>query len=91
MPNEPHTQIRVEYTSEFKRNLQGLAKKYCRIRSDLQPVINQLLAGQIVGTQVAGTGYVIFKVRVRNSDIKKGKSAGYRVIYYLKKPDGLYS
>ena len=82
----PHTKIRIEYASEFKRNLQGLAKKYRHIRSDLQPLIDQLLAGQIVGTQVTETGFVIFKVRVRNSDIKKGQSAGYRVIYCLKEP-----
>jgi len=28
--------------------------------------------------------YTVFKVRVRNSDVQKGKSGGYRVIYYLK-------
>ena len=28
--------------------------------------------------------YAIFKVRVRNSDLQKGKSSGYRVLYYLK-------
>ena len=26
----------------------------------------------------------MFKVRAKNSDIQKGKSGGYRVIYYLK-------
>ena len=26
----------------------------------------------------------IFKVRIRNSDVSRGKSGGYRVIYYLK-------
>nr|MBA3923806.1 type II toxin-antitoxin system RelE/ParE family toxin [Nostocaceae cyanobacterium] len=29
-------------------------------------------------------GYTVFKVRVRNSNIQKGKSAGYRLIYQLK-------
>ncbi len=28
--------------------------------------------------------YSLFKVRVKNSDIQKGKSGGYRIIYYLK-------
>ena len=28
--------------------------------------------------------YTVFKVRARNSDVQKGKSGGYRVIYYLK-------
>ena len=28
--------------------------------------------------------YTLFKVRVKNSDVQKGKSGGYRIIYYLK-------
>ena len=82
MPNE----IQIEFTPEFKRNLRALAKKYRQIRSDIQPVIDQLQSGEIVGDQVSGTDYVIFKVRVKSSDIRKGKSSGYRMIYYLKTP-----
>lgn len=29
-------------------------------------------------------GYTVFKARLKNSDIQKGKSGGYRVIYQLK-------
>ncbi|MFT6221405.1 MAG: hypothetical protein ACJA0C_000808 [Candidatus Endobugula sp.] len=29
----------------------------------------------------------MYKVRVNNSDNKKGKNGGYRVIYYLKRTD----
>ena len=83
MPNEP---VQVEFTPETKRNLKVLAKKYRHIRSDVQPVIDQLRAGEVVGDQVPGTRYTIFKVRVRNSDIQKGKRSGYRLIYHLKTP-----
>lgn len=31
--------------------------------------------------------YTVFKVRIKNSSIHKGKSGGYRVIYYLKTSD----
>jgi len=78
------TAIVVRFTPEFKRNLRALSKKYYHIRSDVEPVIEQIEAGDFVGDQVPGTGYTIFKARVRNSDIRKGKSAGYRLIYYLK-------
>jgi mRNA-degrading endonuclease RelE of RelBE toxin-antitoxin system len=84
MPNEPAAPRQVEFTPEFKRNLRALAKKYRHIRTDVQPVIDQLLAGEIIGDQVPGVDYTIFKVRVRNSDLQKGKSSGYRIIYYLK-------
>lgn len=84
MPSEPADQVYVEYTPEFKRNLRALAKKYRHIRSDVDPVIDQLRAGEVMGDQVARTRYTIFKMRVRNSDIRKGKRSGYRLIYHLK-------
>jgi len=86
MPSEPTEPVQVEYTPEFKRNLRALAKKYRHIRSDVQPVIDQLRDGEIIGDQVPRTRYTIFKVRVRNSDIRKGKRSGYRLIYRLKTP-----
>ncbi|MCD4843932.1 MAG: hypothetical protein K8R25_05535 [Methanosarcinales archaeon] len=84
MPNELSEQVQVEFTPEFKRNLRALSKKYRHIRSDVQPAIDQLQAGEVIGDQVPRTTYTIFKMRVRNSDIQKGKRSGYRLIYYLK-------
>lgn len=76
--------VNISFTFEFKRNLRALAKKYRSIRSDLQPLIDQLLIGVLPGDQVPGVSLTIFKVRLQNSDIQKGKRAGYRCIYYLK-------
>ncbi|MFZ5821785.1 MAG: type II toxin-antitoxin system RelE/ParE family toxin [Chloroflexota bacterium] len=73
----------IEFTPEFKRNLRLLARKYRRIRSDVEPLLARLQTGETPGDQVPGTGYLIFKVRVKNSDLERGKSGGYRVIYYL--------
>jgi mRNA-degrading endonuclease RelE of RelBE toxin-antitoxin system len=84
MTNDDAPSIRVRFTPEFKRNLRALAKKYRHIRVDVQPVIDQIQKGDFVGDQVPRTKYTIFKVRVRNSDIQKGKRSGYRLIYYLK-------
>ena len=61
MPNEPAEPVQVEFTQEFKRNLRALAKKYRHIRSDVQPVVDQLQAGEVVGDQVPGTHYTLFK------------------------------
>ncbi len=61
-------------------------KKYPHIRSDLEPVIKQLEAGAVPGDQVPRTGFPIFKVRLQNSDIQKGKSSGYRLIYHRRTP-----
>jgi mRNA-degrading endonuclease RelE of RelBE toxin-antitoxin system len=81
MPNKVET-VRVAYTPEFKRNLRQLAKKYRRIRSDVQPIINELIQGKKPGDQIPGVRHEVFKARVRNSDTTRGKSGGYRVIYY---------
>jgi len=86
MRNE-NPSVDVRYTPEFKRNLRALAKKYRHIRSDVQPVIEEIQRGSFPGVQVTETGYAIFKVRLKNSDIPKGKRSGYRFIYYLKKRD----
>ncbi|MEB3289230.1 MAG: type II toxin-antitoxin system RelE/ParE family toxin [Leptolyngbya sp.] len=82
MPNEP-TPVEVALTPRFKKDLRTLVKRYRRIRSDLQPLIQQLEAGELPGDQIPGMQLTLFKVRLRNSDIQKGKSGGYRVIYYV--------
>ncbi|GAA6615304.1 type II toxin-antitoxin system RelE/ParE family toxin [Scytonema sp. NUACC26] len=76
--------IEVEASPTFNRNLRTLAKKYRNIRSDIQPVVNQLQQGELPGEEIPGIGFEVFKVRVRNSDVQKGKSGGYRLIYYVK-------
>jgi mRNA-degrading endonuclease RelE of RelBE toxin-antitoxin system len=61
-----------------------LAKKYRRIKADLEPIIDQLKSGSKPGDRVPQVGHEVFKVRVKNSDAKRGKSGGYRLIYYVK-------
>ena len=76
--------VSISFTLEFKRNLRALAKKYRSIRSDVQSLIDRLQTGDLPGDQIPGVNLTIFKVRLQNSDIQKGKRSGYRCIYYLK-------
>lgn len=87
MSTEPPRQVVVEFTPEFKRNIRRLARKYRRIRSDVAPVISQLEQGATPGDQIQRTGYMVFKVRIKNSDAQRGKRGGYRMLYYLKTPE----
>jgi mRNA-degrading endonuclease RelE of RelBE toxin-antitoxin system len=82
MSNNPP--IQVSFTDRFENEVRRLAKRYRRIRLDIQPIIDQLEIGELPGDQIPNMDYTVFKVRVRNSDVQKGKSGGYRVIYYLK-------
>ncbi|MGI0481198.1 type II toxin-antitoxin system RelE/ParE family toxin [Geminocystis sp. CENA526] len=76
--------LSIEFSDEFKHNLVILAKKYRSIRNDIQPILEKLKSGELIGDKIPNINYTVFKVRVKNSDIKKGKSSGYRLIYYLK-------
>lgn len=82
MPND-ESSITIQFTDVFKRQVRDLAKRYRQIKLDLQPIFEKLKNGELIGEQIQKTSYTVFKVRVKNSDIQKGKSGGYRVIYYV--------
>lgn len=65
--------------------MRDLAKKYRNIRSDTQSVIEEIQKGNFIGDRIhnLGTDYFVYKVRVSNSNIQKGKRAGYRLIYQV--------
>ena len=70
---------RVIPTPEFIKNLKNLNKKYKGIKKDILELANQLEANPMIGTDL---GNNTFKIRMKNSDNNKGKSAGYRIITY---------
>ena len=77
MQTETENSLReIRFTPEFKRNLRQLSKKYRRIRSDIQPTLDALSAGDLPGDEIQGVGFPVYKVRVRNSDAKREKAAG---------------
>lgn len=78
--------IEIRFSDEFKNNLMELKKKYRTIRKDIEPILEKLKSGEFIGDKIPNTDYTVFKVRLKNSDIQKGKSSGYRLIYYLKTP-----
>jgi mRNA-degrading endonuclease RelE of RelBE toxin-antitoxin system len=90
MPNEQPL-VLIELTPEYKQNLRDLSKRFRNIRSDVQPIIEQLQQGNVLGDRIKGVGeeYVVYKLRIRNSNIQKGKSAGYRLIYQVESPTSI--
>lgn len=81
--------VKVEASPTFKRNIKTLGKKYRSIRQDVEPVIKQLQQGELPEDKITGTGYSVFKLRIKNSDVTKGKSGGYRLIYYCQTATGI--
>ncbi len=87
MSNESEL-VQIDLTPEYKRNLRELSKRFRQIRLDTGLVIEQIQGGNFIGDRIPGMGenYIILKVRVKNSNIQKGKSAGYRMIYQVESP-----
>ncbi|MCA0455610.1 MAG: type II toxin-antitoxin system RelE/ParE family toxin [Chloroflexi bacterium] len=76
--------IRVLTTPRFKHVLKKLRKKYAHVIDDLKPLLAVLAEGQTPGDQIPDVGYNVYKTRLPNRDAQRGKSGGYRLIYYLK-------
>jgi len=76
---------KIRTVNSFAKELKRLAKKYKSI-NDYQILLNILSKSnpKLVATLLTKNCY---KIRIKNSDNHKGKSAGYRVIYLLIEED----
>lgn len=81
--------VKVDRSDKFRKDIKKLRKRHDSIEKDIQPLIEQLEAGEIPGDRIAENKYPVYKVRVRNSDIRRGKSSGYRVVYYTMTPEAI--
>jgi mRNA-degrading endonuclease RelE of RelBE toxin-antitoxin system len=72
----------IVFGRDFQRNLKTYQKRYRHVKDDVKIAVDQLLENPWLGDAIPeGSGTC--KLRVRNSDLRKGKSAGYRLIYYV--------
>ncbi|ELS05133.1 cytotoxic translational repressor of toxin-antitoxin stability system [Xenococcus sp. PCC 7305] len=81
--------LEIKFTREFQRKARFLAKKYRHIQTDLERILEKLRLGETLGDRISGLKSIVYKLRIKNSDIQKGKSGGYRFIYWLKTPKGI--
>ena len=66
----------------MRNAIKELQRRYPNVVDDVQRAGKLLLANPTAGDVVPG-GKGCRKLRVANSDARKGKSGGYRLIYYL--------
>ncbi|MBF0234542.1 MAG: type II toxin-antitoxin system RelE/ParE family toxin [Desulfamplus sp.] len=52
-------------------------------------MIKKLKDGDFDGDKISGVGHAVYKVRVASIDQKKGKSGGFRIIYYVVTSDNI--
>ncbi len=72
---------KVGLIEESKKDIKNLAKKYPLVQKDMLTLVGSLEVDP-VGAGVH-LGKNIYKIRLKNSSVKKGKSGGFRVIYYV--------
>ena len=70
----------VRATDPFERKFKKLAKKHLSLKSDLLPIIEELVENPKLGTAL---GKECYKIRVAISSKNKGKSGGARLITYV--------
>lgn len=76
----------VDTTSKFDKEYKRLQKKYPNAIESVDNLMSELETGHLVGDEYDGLGFdnstKVYKVRVANTQANKGKSGGFRVIYY---------
>ena len=68
--------IEIRLTNDFQNQFKFLKKRYRKIKADIQSTLDNLESGKTPGDQFSGIDSIVMKVRIKNSDIQKGKSGG---------------
>ena len=70
--------MKIFFTGHFRQQLKKLMKKFPHAADDLLDVLEKLNLENEVSI-----GKSIYKVRIGSTDMKKGKSGGFRAYIYL--------
>lgn len=72
----------IFFSEHFKKQLKKLKKKYPRVKDDLLKIIDVFNPHNEISV-----GRSIYKIRIPSTDMKKGKSGGFRsyVYFYVNK------
>ncbi len=77
----------IYLTHTFQKCLKILKKKYRHIKDDIIDIIRRLESDATLGDPVPGWDREIWKIRAASSDMKRGKSGAFRIIYLFKEND----
>jgi len=77
----------VTLSDTFIKQLRKLTRKYPLVVQDVEELTKNLQNDARPGDQIPDIGYEVYKVRLRNRSAKRGKSGGFRVIYFVRLED----
>ena len=72
----------VVLAPSFKHSIRKLQKRFRHVKNDVGVAVRVLLQTPRLGVVIPG-GSGVRKLRVRNTDLSKGKRGGYRLLYYV--------
>ncbi|MGD9719125.1 MAG: type II toxin-antitoxin system RelE/ParE family toxin [Sulfurimonadaceae bacterium] len=78
--------LQIKALENFTKEVKKLAKKYKKIADDLKTLQKELYLNPQSGIRLGSNCY---KIRVANSSVPTGKSAGFRVVYYYLDANGV--
>jgi mRNA-degrading endonuclease RelE of RelBE toxin-antitoxin system len=79
--------MNFETIEHFDKQAKKLSKKYKNIKKDLQSFIQNF---DTLHQQAISIKSNLFKIRLANSNKNRGKSAGYRIYYYIQLEETTY-
>ena len=74
-------------TALFDKQAKKLKKRYKHLKYDIESLIDNF---ESVHRQATNIQKNLFKIRLKNSDKNRGKSAGYRLYYYIQIEETVY-
>lgn len=78
---------KVEFAPYFLKDLKRLKRKYSQVTDVVEELVKALEGGEQPGDKIPNVGYDVYKVRLKNPSAGRGKSGGFRVIYYVQLAD----
>ncbi len=75
--------MKVESSKLFTRCLRKLKKRFPSAGAEVKATAIAIASDEEPGDRISGTTYPAYKVRLANRDAKRGKSGGFRLIYYI--------
>jgi len=79
--------MNFETTNTFDNQAKKLSKKYPQLKKDLINFIDNYEKNHKLSISIKNN---IYKTRIKNSNKNRGKSAGYRVYYYVEIQENVY-
>lgn len=80
----------VSILPEFQRQIKRLKRRFPAVTDEVRKLLTQIEANDRPGDKVPGTAFDVYKVRLSNPSARRGKSGGFRVIYYAQSADHVF-